>query len=364
MIILGKANMHELALGVTTTNFTPFAGFCQNPYDRRRIAGGSSGGTAAAIAARIVPAGLGTDTGASVRVPASFNGIAGLRPSVGNGRGQRRYSGRGVLPLSSTFDTVGPMGRTVADVALLDSVATGSAMAMRTTLRGVRLGVPPALWGGLEDEVATVAHAAREQLARAGVELVDVDIPDLFALGDRIGFPIVLHEAMVAIPRYLRESGATGITLEDIAAKISSPDVKAGFGAIVSDAYGSEYPDAVNVFRPQLQRLVASYFRSNGVDALVFPTSPVLPAPIDPVNGSGTISVDGGPPLDTFTTTIRNMTLGSAVGMPGLSLPAGMSASGLPVGLDIEGWVGRDTLVLSLGMAMESILGTVPAPQL
>ena len=97
----------------------------KNPYDRTRIPGGSSGGTAAAIAARIVPAGLGTDTGGSTRIPAALCGIVGLRPSVGNGGAERRYDGAGVVPISHTRDTVGPMGRTVGDVALLDAVITG-----------------------------------------------------------------------------------------------------------------------------------------------------------------------------------------------------------------------------------------------
>ena len=94
-IVLGKANMHELAFGITSTNLTSFAGPVKNPYDQTRIPGGSSGGTAAAIAARIVPAGLGTDTGGSTRMPAALTGTVGLRPSVGNGGAERRYDGAG-----------------------------------------------------------------------------------------------------------------------------------------------------------------------------------------------------------------------------------------------------------------------------
>ena len=102
-IVFGKTNMHELAFGITSTNLTSFAGPVKNPYDTTRIPGGSSGGTAVAIAARIVPSGLGTDTGGSTRVPAALCGIVGLRPSGGNG-------GSGVVPISHTRDTVGPMG--------------------------------------------------------------------------------------------------------------------------------------------------------------------------------------------------------------------------------------------------------------
>ena len=119
-IVIGKANMHELAFGITSTNLSSFAGPVKNPYDKSRIPGGSSGGTAAAIAAGIATCGLGSDTGGSTRVPAALTGTVGLRPSVGNGGAERRYDDANlVVPISHTRDTVGPMGRTVADVALL-----------------------------------------------------------------------------------------------------------------------------------------------------------------------------------------------------------------------------------------------------
>src|SRR5262249_23731083 len=101
-IIIGKGNMHELAFGITSTNLAPFAGPVKNPYNQSLIAGGSSGGSAAAIAARIVPAGLGTDTGGSVRIPSALTGTVGFRPSVGNGGAERRYNGEGVIPISHT----------------------------------------------------------------------------------------------------------------------------------------------------------------------------------------------------------------------------------------------------------------------
>src|ERR1700687_6245174 len=119
VIMIGKANMHELAFGITSTNLSSFAGPVKNPYDTTRIPGGSSGGTSAAIAARIVTCGLGSDTGGSTRVPAALTGTVGLRPSVGNGGAQRRYDDANlVVPISHTRDTVGPMGRTVAEQAL------------------------------------------------------------------------------------------------------------------------------------------------------------------------------------------------------------------------------------------------------
>jgi len=236
-IVIGKTNMHELAFGITSTNLSSFAGPVKNPYDKTRIPGGSSGGTSAAIAARIVACGLGSDTGGSTRVPAALTGTVGLRPSVGNGGAQRRYDDANmVVPISHTRDTVGPMGRTVADVALLDSIITGTPMANAEPLRGKRLGIPAVLWSGLDRNVEAVGKAARAKLADAGVILVDADMAGLFEQNGKVSFPVALHEPIEDIPAYLQASGIDGMTLADIAGKIASPDVKGAFGAITGDA--------------------------------------------------------------------------------------------------------------------------------
>ncbi|MEO8188212.1 MAG: indoleacetamide hydrolase [Burkholderiaceae bacterium] len=364
-IVLGKANMHELAFGITSTNLAPFAGPVRNPYDTTRIPGGSSGGTAAAIAARIVPAGLGTDTGGSARIPAALCGIAGLRPSVGNGGAQRRYiDTSAVVPISHTRDTVGPMARTVADVALLDSVITGSAMTSPVALKGLRIGVPASFWAGLDDQLAAAVNTAKARLAAAGAVFVDVDAAGLAELNGKLSFPIALHEPIADIPAYLAATGVTGITVADIAAEIASPDVKGAFGAILDDAFGAAYPQAINVLRPQLQALYASYFADNRLAAMMFPTTILPDATIDPVNGSSKVSVNGGPPVDEFQTYIRNTDPGSNAGIPGLSIPAGLTSGGLPVGLEIDGPLGSDHRLLGIGMAIEAVLGPVPAPKL
>ena len=134
-LLLGKTNMHELADGITSNNAA--FGAVRNPYAPTMIPGGSSGGTAAAVAARMCPAGLGTDTGGSVRIPAALCGIVGLRPSAG------RYPGAGIVPISHTRDTAGPIARGVADVALIDSVITQTQAPVPVpALKGVRIGVP------------------------------------------------------------------------------------------------------------------------------------------------------------------------------------------------------------------------------
>jgi Asp-tRNA(Asn)/Glu-tRNA(Gln) amidotransferase A subunit family amidase len=364
-IVIGKTNMHELAFGITSTNLAPFAGPVKNPYDKTRIPGGSSGGTSAAVAARIVTCGLGSDTGGSTRVPAALTGTVGLRPSVGNGGAERRYHDANlVVPISHTRDTVGPMGRTVADVALLDSVITGTAMAAPAPLRGKRLGIPAIFWNGLDRDVEAVAKAACAKLADAGVELVDTDIAGLFDQNAKVSFVVALHEPIADIPAYLKASGIEGITLADIAARIASPDVTGAFGAITADAFGAAYPDAMTVQRPALQKMYEAYFRDNSLDGILFPTT-IAPAPqIDAENGSSQMSVNGGAPVPTFDTMIRNTDPGSNAGLPGLSLFAGMTPGGLPVGIEIDGPVGSDGKLLGLGLSIEKLLGTAPAPKL
>ena len=362
-IVIGKGNLHELAFGITSTNLSSFAGPVKNPYDKTRIPGGSSGGTAAAIAARIVTCGLGSDTGGSTRVPAALTGTVGLRPSVGNGGTERRYDDADlVVPISHTRDTVGPMGRTVADVALLDSVITGGSLASAEPLRGKRLGIPASFWTGLDRDLASVAMAARAKLADAGVVLVDVDMPGLFELNAKVSFPIALHEPVADIPAYLKASGIEGVTLADIAAQVASPDVQGAFGAITADVFGAAYPDVMAVQRPALQKIYQAYFRDNRLDGILFPTT-IAPAPaIDMEKGSSEMSVNGGPPAPTFDTMIRNTDPGSNAGLPGLSLFAGMTSGGLPVGLEIDGPVGSDTKLLGLGLSIEAIPGSAPPP--
>jgi mandelamide amidase len=151
-IVVGKTNMHELGYGATSINLASFAGPVRNPYAFDMIAGGSSGGTAAAISSRIVTCGLGTDTGGSCRIPAALTGIVGFRPSVGNGGSQRRYHDElAVVPISHTRDTIGPLGRSVADVTLLDSIITGVPRARPVELPGLRVGIACTLWSGLDE---------------------------------------------------------------------------------------------------------------------------------------------------------------------------------------------------------------------
>lgn len=353
-IALGKTNLHELAFGVTNTNFAPIQ-MTRNPHDPSRITGGSSGGTAAAIAAGIVSAGLGTDTSGSIRIPAALCGIAGLRTSVGTNGVGRRYSPRGLLPISHTNDTAGPMAVSVADLALLDAVVTGEDPVTAAGLTGLRLGVPQCFWVDLDDEVARLCHAVCDRLTRAGAELVPVSLPSLRDAWRQVSAPVILHEPLEDIPAWLAAHGRGDITLSAIVDQIANPDVRAAFDVVMSESLAGSYGPAMALHRPELCRIYAAAFRDHGLAALIFPTVPVPAPPVHPADAFPRVSVNGRDHA-TFDTLIRNTDPGANAGLPGLSIPAGLTRDGLPVGIEIDGRVGSDRDLLSLGMTIERIV--------
>jgi mandelamide amidase len=359
-VILGKTNMHELAFGISGYNeafFTAQPIGTRNPYDRTRIAGGSSSGTGAAIAARLAPGGLGSDTGGSVRIPAALTGGAGLRPTLG------RYSQDGVTPIAHSRDTVGPMARTVADVALLDAVVTRGNVPAAATLNGVRLGVYRAyFFADLDSDTKTVIDAALDKLRASGATIVEVDMPDLKRLNDAASFPVALYEAYDDLRAYLTKY-QTGKTVEQVAAAIASTDVKGTYEALVVprklpapngvvDA-APVYRAAMAEARPALAKHYVDTFATYGIEALVAPTTPA-------------VAVAQGPPassLETFLQFIRNTDPGSNAGIPGLTIPAGLGPSThMPVGLSLDGLRGSDERLLAIGMAIENVLGRTPPP--
>jgi Asp-tRNA(Asn)/Glu-tRNA(Gln) amidotransferase A subunit family amidase len=354
-IVLGKTNMHELAFGVTSNNAT--FGPARNAYDPARIAGGSSGGTGNAIAARMAPAGLGSDTGGSVRIPAALNGISGLRPTLG------RYSQEGITPIAHTRDTAGPMAREVADLVLLDTVITGARDKVApAALRGLRVGVPRAeFWRNLDAETERLASAALEQLRGAGVEVLEVDMPGLAELNARVSFPVALHEAGVDLARYLKRYRIP-LDLKGLAAGIASPDVNGLFASAIVPGAKDAIPEKVYrealATRPALRRLYAETFATHRLAALVFPTTPL---PAAPVGDDATTRLNGAD-VPTFPTFIQNTDPGSNAGIPGLTVPIGRTAAGLPVGLALDGPAGGDRRLLGVGLALEALFGRLPAP--
>ena len=355
VIVLGKTNMHELAFGITSNNAT--FGPARNAYDPTRIAGGSSGGTGNAIAARMAPVGLGSDTGGSVRIPAALNGISGLRPSLG------RYSQQGITPIAHTRDTAGPMAREVADLVLLDTIITGARDKVApAALPGLRVGVPRAVfWKNLDAETERLATAALDRLRGAGVELLEVDMPGLAELNAKVSFPVALHEANVDLTRYLKRYRIP-LDLKGLAERIASPDVKGLFASSIvpgaKDAIPVKvYRDALAT-RPALRRLYAETFETHRIAALVFPTTPL---PAAPVGDDQTTKLNGAD-VPTFPTFIQNTDPGSNAGIPGLTVPIGRTTAGLPVGLALDGPAGSDRRLLGIGLALEALFGRLPAP--
>ncbi len=354
-IVLGKANLHELAYGVTTNNggFGP----ARNPYDLERIPGGSSGGTGVAVAARLAPAGLGSDTGGSVRIPAALCGIVGLRPTLG------RYSQEGIVPISHTRDTAGPMTRTVADTVLLDGVITGGPTELEAAeLSGLRIGVPRSyFFDDLDREVADIVEGFFTRLRSHGVELVEADIPGVGAADEAASMPVALFETIPDLERYLLKH-ETGLDFERVVAAVASPDVKGMLQSLLGDGAIPEpvYRDALDTHRPKLQSLYRDYFRDHSVRAVMFPTTPLPAAKI----GEDETVMLNGKAAPTFPTYIRNTDPASNAGIPGLSIPAGLTNGGLPVGVEIDGPEGSDGDILSIALAIEEREEALPGPNL
>lgn len=358
--VFGKANMHELAGGGTSSN--PTFGAVGNPYDPGRVAGGSSGGTAAALAARIAPLGLGTDTAGSVRIPSAFCGTAALRPtSVGGSR----YSLDGVVPLALDLDTVGPMARTVEDVALMHTAIAGAPRAIAARLSEIRIGIPRQhYWEGLDPEVARVARTALARLQAAGATLIDVDVSAYLPETDETFWTLINVGMRDDLADFFRRRAIDLDAIKVIDA-IASRDTRSLFhlareapltAKIVATARGAA--------RERIRHGYEAMFRAHGLHAITFPTEPI-PAP--PINREGDYFEEeievGGQTVSKLQIFIRNTRFTCALGVPGLSLAAGLTADGLPVGLEFDGLAGCDVDLLSLGLAVENELGRLPPPR-
>jgi indoleacetamide hydrolase len=353
-IVLGKTNLHELSYGYTSNNHA--FGAVHNPYDPTRIPGGSSGGTAAAIAYRMAPLGVAEDTEGSIRVPAALCGIAGFRPTTG------RYPTSGAVPISTLFDQVGPHARSVADLLLFDSAVTGETRPVaRTSLKGVRLGIVRPFWfSDLDPQVEHLTEAALQTLRSTGVHLVEGELPHLEHLISLTTALVQSHDVRLTLTQYLAQFHA-GITFDTLLAQ-ASPDVRQSIGAslprgpdFVSEV---QYRAAVNVHLPALRLMFSEYFARTGVQAIVFPTT-ILPAPR--IGDESYLKVRGRKLLldDAIS---RNIAPGSTAGLPGLVLPAGLTDNGLPIGLEFDGPAGRDLELLQLGLELENALGRLPPP--
>jgi mandelamide amidase len=277
-LVLAKTNMHELSMGVTGAESA--AGPARNALDAGHLAGGSSSGTGVLVGLGVL-AGLGSDTGGSVRIPAAFNGVCGLRPSHG------RYPREAITPLSGTRDTPGPMAHTVADLALLDAVLAGEPIGRDdqppAPASGLRLGVPASCRREPADPATLDSfERALERLRRAGVTVVDVPDFEVDGIEQRIGLAIVGYEARRELSRYLT-TYLPSVTLDDLVGQVSGAGVRRFFELCVVDGAPEAVPEeaydhAMAHGRAALQAAYRTAFGAHDLHALAFPTTPRPPA--------------------------------------------------------------------------------------
>ena len=352
-IVFGKTNLVEMSYGLTGHNER--YGQVKNPHARNRVTGGSSSGSAASVAAGIVPASLGGDTVGSIRVPASFCGVVGFKPTTG------RWPRNGVAPISHTLDTTGAFARSVEDCILVDQVVTGEQAVELAggghDPKGARLAFAPRQFLDLVDsEVEARFREVVRRLQDAGAEVVEVDLGDDFnALIQTATWGIFAHETMGAISEFLRRHDIP-TTFEAIYEGLKPQLHQAwghivlpgGAGAISPDAYHT----ALNVSRPEIQRRLNKAFVSHGAQVILQPTTPCT-APL--IEEQATVHIAG---QEVSYLALANHTVSaSSVGLPGISLPIGLSRAGLPIGLELDAPLRSDRALLNLARGIEGALG-------
>jgi aspartyl-tRNA(Asn)/glutamyl-tRNA(Gln) amidotransferase subunit A len=327
-VIIGKTNLHEFAYGGTCTNAE--YGAVRNPWNPEHVPGGSSGGSAVAVAAGLCAAALGTDTAGSVRLPGSQCGVVGLKPTYG------RISIKDVLPLAWSLDHVGPITRTVEDAARLLDVLAETPVSRRSELRinRLRLGVPRGyFFDGVQPDVLAAVEHALEVLRDLGATLVNVEWPAVH-LSNSATWTIILAEAIAFHRQWFRAHPER-----------YSPETRANLelGELLPAA---DYVQAQRV-RTVLQLQAGELFSE--VDALVAPMLAITPPRI----GQTTIEV-GGKVKEINPVFIRLADPFNLTGLPAISVPCGFGTDGLPIGLQIAAAAGAEHTVLSLAAAYEA----------
>jgi aspartyl-tRNA(Asn)/glutamyl-tRNA(Gln) amidotransferase subunit A len=337
-IVIGKTNTHEFAYG-------PITSPTRNAWDTSRIPGGSSGGSGAAVAARMCTAAIGTDTGGSIRIPAAFNGIVGLKPTYG------RVPKSGITPLSWSLDHVGPMTRTVGDAAVVLNVIAGRDRSDPTSARepvddytsglekgvaGLRLGVPQNYFREVvETQVLRLVDAAAAHLATLGAQLVEVTIADVeISVPAELG--ILLPEASSYHQRDLRAG-----------ADLYGLDVRT-FLELGELYLGTHYVNAQRA-RTLVKQGMRRCFEEAQLDAMLMPATPMLP----PAVGQETLAYPDVGEGSVIGTLFRACSPFNLSGQPVLTLPCGFGQGGLPVGLGIVGRPFDEVTVLRIGNAYE-----------
>jgi aspartyl-tRNA(Asn)/glutamyl-tRNA(Gln) amidotransferase subunit A len=333
-VLLGKVTLHEFAYGATNQN--PHHGFCRNPWDLERIPGGSSGGSGAAVAAGLCATALGTDTGGSVRIPASLNGVSALRPTNG------RVSNRGVFPITWTFDTVGPLARAAVDVALVFSVLAGFDPEdpgsvehppddvlgrLDQGLEGLRIGVPGNFFfEEVDDEVADSVRAAADLMASRGAAVEEIELPGAERAHETTT-RMIWAEAYAIHRRRLAEQPE--LFGEDVRRRLA-------LGAEVSGADYAEYRQWAQQWRRTMERVFES------VDLILTPAAGTT-APLAAESET----------IETTRRLTRLTYAWSLAGLPALAAPCGLDSAGLPIGLQLGAAPFREGTLLRAGAAYQ-----------
>jgi len=355
-VLVGKTNMDELGMGSSSERSA--YGPVRNPWDVARVPGGSSGGSAVAVAARLVPGSLGSDTGGSVRQPAAMTGIYGLKPTYG------RVSRQGLIAFASSLDQIGPMATTPEDLAILYEAIAGHDPGDSTSLarpvepvreavraadvRGLRIGIPAEYWGeGIDPEVRSATDAAIGALREAGALTVPISLPNT-AHALSAYYLIAPAEAASNLARF------DGVRYGP---RVADPELRAMFARTRHAGFGAEvkrrimlgtyvlsagYYDAYYGQAQRVRTLIRADFEAafGSVDLIATPTSPIPAFPI------GARTDD---PLAMYLADVCTLAVNLA-GVPALSAPAGFTQNDLPVGLQLIGrWLDEGTILRAAG---------------
>ncbi len=341
-VILGKTNMHEFAYGVTSNN--PHYGPVRNPWDLERIPGGSSGGAAAAVAAGLCYGSIGTDTGGSIRIPASLCGVVGLKPTWG------RISCEGTVPLSPLLDCTGPLARTVRDVALLTGAVyfrvgrepnLARPESLRSDPRKFCLGIPRQLFfDALSTEVRSAFDSALRDLCKAGMKTADISIPLLDETEDAGN-----HIAWVEATLFHSQQGYFPARAADYGDDVRS---RVEMGSKVS---ALDYLQALEIQKQFVLQLHLALAESDA-DAIVFPSTAIEA----PLLNQETIRI-GKHEYAARALLLRNNRPANLAGVPSVSVPCGFTPSRLPIGLQLMGGVSSERVLLRIAKIFE---GTQP----
>ena len=367
-IIVGKTNCDEFAMGSSNENSA--YGPVKNPWDTSRVPGGSSGGSAVAVASGMAMCALGSDTGGSIRQPASLCGVVGLKPTYG------RVSRYGLIAFGSSLDQIGPLARTTEDAALILGVMAGRdpndatssntpvddyAAALEGDVKGLRVGVPREYYAeGLDPEVKTTIETAIAKLRELGAVVVDVSLPHTeYAVP--VYYLIATAEASSNLARY--DGVRYGFRAEETSTlrEMYSRTRDQGFGAEVKRrimlgtyALSAGYYDAYYGKAQKVRALIEGDFRNAfaSCDVIATPTSPT------PAFKLGEKTEN---PLEMYLSDIYTITLNLA-GVPGISVPCGLSSSGLPIGLQLVGRHFEEATLLRAAHNLERACGFVCKP--